>query len=337
MTTASELQRIRSMLLRLTLSVPIMLISETVLEEIEQRSKTDPVLFSLHCELLNRLSAITQPEDHGIMAQAYEIYGEAEVYLALTSRGVKLERTSGTGEHRQKRPDFVYRHNTGVLYFEVKTLEIAKPYSRHREIAIAALDTAVDLEMRAKRSGVHSSALAVSGHEEGSSPAARIDSTIARLRNLIDKGQVGFGPTVLVVHLGRLPTTFFGACALVPVFYCKAPQQTCVSGELWHIALGNRGERIFKLPDFEGMSNLDDHQTYSGILIDHPELVGITFFQPNWAAAPELLTIWNTRRQAGDEQPCGLKEADLETTFLRYSDGLNDDLNERGWRHSVFP
>lgn len=50
---------------------------------------------------------------------------------------------------------------------------------------------------------------------------------------------------------------------------------------------------MFRLPQFDGASNLDGRLTRQGLLLDYPELVAITFVLPRWSGPAELLTVWN--------------------------------------------
>ena len=256
-TINDEFSRVRSMLSRLTVSVPIMIMMAERVKAIEQGGETDRVLAALERELHTKLRAIKRPEDHPQMAQAYEVYSEACVYMAMKGRGIALHRTPGTGKHRQQRPDFVHQHASGNIYFEVKALEIADPLVRHNKIASEALDKAAELHARAQKPGVHFSEHVISGHLEGATAVERIDATIERIRNTIKPDPIHFGPTVLVVDLGRLSGVPQGPSGLLPVFFHDGPSaKSCVSGELWQIALGLPGEQIFVLPEFDGKSNL---------------------------------------------------------------------------------
>jgi hypothetical protein len=57
--------------------------------------------------------------------------------------------------------------------------------------------------------------------------------------------QIYFGPTVLVIDLGRYSTIPHGPSSLLPVFFHDGPPaESCVSGELWQIGLGQIGEQL---------------------------------------------------------------------------------------------
>jgi hypothetical protein len=167
----------------------------------------------------------------------------------------------------------------------------------------------------------------------------RIDDTIKKIKNNIKVSQIHYGPTVLVVDLGRLRGIPQGPSGLLPVFFHDGPPaESCVSGELWQIALGLKGERVFSLPEFDGKSNLGGHQTQRGILHEFPGLLAVTFMLPPWSENASLLTIWNIASdQTQLENPCTLSEHEIWELLAMYSDGLNDHRNELGYKYRVLP
>ena len=329
-----EFQRVSSMISAITTSVPIMMMSKERVERIERDLKTDETLCSLARELEKHIRAIKNPEDHVQMAQAYEAYSEASFYLEMKDRDTTLIRTPGTGKHKEKRPDFCHEYGPGKLYFELKALEISDPISRHTEIACKGLDIKADLDGRARKPGVHfGEPQEISGHFPGADAVELIDATIIKISNNIKTDQIQYGPTVLVVDLGRLSGSSQGPSGLLPVFYHdEPPAESCVSGEYWQIALGKPGEQVFRLPDFDGKTNLAGHQTQTGILHQFPSLVAVTFLIPAWSKKSELLTIWNASwDQDTLRNSCKLSEHDIENILCGYSDGVNDRRNESGW------
>jgi hypothetical protein len=113
LTTPQEFLRVSQMLANLTVSVPIALMTASRIDEIEKRSAGEPARASLNSKLRNKLKAVKGPQDHTPMGQAYEAYSEASSWLEMADRGVRLERTLGTGQKNQKRPDFVHQHASG--------------------------------------------------------------------------------------------------------------------------------------------------------------------------------------------------------------------------------
>ena len=99
----------------------------------------------------------------------------------------------------------------------------------------------------------------------------------------------------------------------------------------------NRGAAI-SLPKFDGESNLAAHQTRAEYLRSYPGLMAITFVHPRWNQKSELLTLWNVGFDRDlFTNPCTLNESEIDDLIHLYSDGVNDDSNERGWRYRVMP
>ena len=331
-TAAEEFGRVYSMLSRLSANFSVLLMTSEKIREFEDLAKKDQLMRSLVRELRQHLRSINGPEDYVSMSQAYEAYAEANFCLEMARRGVSLERTPGTASDRNKRPDFLYRHATGDIYFEVKALEIENPLFRHKEIAYAGLEAAADLDTRSRKPGIHFGETVFSGSAPSTSTSERIDLTITRIKNTIKPEQLLYGPTILVVDLGQLPVMPFGPSNLLPVFFNEGPPaESCVSGELWHIAVGASGERIFVLPEFEGASNLGGHLTMSGVLLERRELVGISFVLPSWSNSAEIFTIWNMAAdQSALQNKLTVSEQDIAELLKRVSDGVNDTNNECG-------
>ena len=340
LTTPEEFRRISQMLANLTVLIPIALMTASRIDEIQTRSASEPTLASLNNELRKKLKAVQGPQDHTPMAQAYEAYAEASFWLEMADRGVRLDRTPGTGQLKQKRPDFVHVHPAGNVYFEVKALEIADPTTRRNQIACDALDSAADLDARAREPGVHfGNPVEISGPLPGASLAERLDATIEKITNNVKRDQIHYGPTVLVVDLGRFNTIPYGPSSLLPIFFHDCPPaESCVSGELWQIGFGKIGEQLFSLPEFDGKSNLAGHQTRNGVFGECPGLMAITFVHPRWNQKSELFTLWNVGFDKNVLiNACSLSESDIDDLLYNFSDGVNDSSNERGWRFRVIP
>lgn len=339
-TLLDEFVRAQQIIAGLTTSMPMMLMVRQRIEEFDIVAQVEPLMTELCKELRKKFRAIKGPEDYTQMGQAYEVYAETSAYLELRNRGILLRRTPGTGKYRQKRPDFVHQHNSGNVYFEIKALEINDCLTRHKAIAEEGLEVRAELDQRARTPGVHFGIpQSVSGHKPGATAVQRIDETAQRIKNIIKPGQIEFGPTVLVVDLGRLGGVPFGPSGLLPVFFHDTPPaESCISGELWQIALGKPGEQIFHLPEFDGKSNLSGHQSELGVLHAFPSLMAITFQCPRWSQPAELLTIWNNGwDQSTLVNKPALKEHEIQDLLGSYSNGLNEQRNELGWNYRVIP
>ena len=117
------------------------------------------------------------------MGQAYEAYAETSACSELRKRGIALQRTPGTGQHKKQRPDFVHKHVSGDIFFEIKALDIADKLTRHQVIAKEGLEVRAELEQRARTPGVHfGRPQIVSGHRPAATAVQRIDETASASR-----------------------------------------------------------------------------------------------------------------------------------------------------------
>ena len=331
MSICEEHRRIQRMMAGLTISWPVVSMDPLMLAAIEKGSADgDDCLRSIEEEMLRHFHDVKQPEDRGPIAQAYAAYAEASVYILFKNKDIDLVRTPGTGQHAAKRPDFLYKHQSGEICFEVKCLDFEGGDARHKSIANEALENATDLDARARTPGGHVTEQVLSSFEPGATPADRIEKLIKKLSNNIKQGQLRHRPCILVVHLGRTMMVDDSPSCLLPVYYNDRPPVSCVSGELWHVALGRCGDMIYRLPDFEGAGNLDRPLGEKGILFQYPELLGISFVLPH-LSGPSETEIYSIRNisQTGDvcEIPCGLAEREIDELIYTYSDAVNNSNN----------
>jgi hypothetical protein len=135
-TAAQEHSRVYQMLSGLTANMSMIACADLGrIQQFETTAKSDPLMAELTGELRDRLAAVGGPEAFTEMSQAYEAFAEANFAFEMLGRGVRLARTPGTGNERQRRPDFVHGHAKGNLHFEVKALEIAEPTTRNNRNA----------------------------------------------------------------------------------------------------------------------------------------------------------------------------------------------------------
>lgn len=333
MNLRAEHLRISQMMAGLTTNWPIFRMQPDVLDEIEQKGNAgDVVLSAAYAAILRHLQKVRQPEDFGPIAQAYEEYSEVSVYLLLSRRGLSLARTAGTGEMKQKRPDFTCTHNGGNIYIEVKSLDFDEGWVRHRKLALDALDKQADLDRRARKPGVHfSEPIEISGFDAATGPADRIEIIIRKIRGNSKLDQLTYGPTLLVVDMGRLECEAQHPSALLPVYFNDGPPDPAIaSGELWHVACGLMGDMIYKIPEFAGKPNLDRPLTESGTLREFPELLGVSFVLHALSGPRRIYTIFNLRpdRQKW-RQSLSLDEYQVEELLHKMSDAMNDTSNSR--------
>jgi hypothetical protein len=333
-----ELVRIQSLFAQLTISWPVQRMSQRDLVEIERLSQAgNNLMQQLERELRKAFSKIKQPQDHQPIADAYAIYAEAQVALLFGGRAVNLERTPGTGGQRQKRPDFVFKAGRELLYFEVKCLDFEGGINSHIRIANDAFEVQLDLDDRAQSSGVHIGAMEISPFANTRGVTDRLEVLIDKIVGNIKSGQITYGPTVLVIEMGRIQADAHDPSSLTPVYYIHDyPGPACVSGELWQIALGRRGDQIYKLPDFEGQTNLDRLLEKDGVLRQFPELSAITFVVPGLSTPAKVYTIWNPEPKKFESISRGSISTQVVGNLVhQYSDAWNDTTNIHGFKYSL--
>ena len=351
MTTIGKLQsefvRISQMINALTVNFPLVAMEPEVLAQIETGYVTgDSVLCEAYRSLLRDFQSIKQPEAYQAISQLYEDYAEAAVYLLLTQRGALVERTEGTGQDKQKRPDFKCTHAGAEFYVEVKTLDVQDGWIRHKEVAQDGLQSRADLDARV-RSATEQKATEDDGHgsptvnwgapvsmspfNRGIALSQRIDLVIKKIKTNVKREQLSLGPTLLVVHLGRVDITNSHPSSLLPVYFDRLHDEACASGELWHVALGRIGNAIYAPPEFAGRPNLAGELTQTGVLIEYPELLG-TAFVFTVSGTDRIYTIQNLG--ALDQSKAG-KDIELVFALQRLSDALNSSHNEAAHRYQV--
>ncbi len=326
----TEALRIKQMMSGLTINWPIFLMDFTTLDLIESGATNgDEVLAQAKNDLFSSLRSITTPENYNAISQAYEFYEEANIYLLLRSRGFPLIRTPGTGGHGQKRPDFQCNHPQGTFYIEIKTLDFQDGWVRHKAIANDALEAKAELDARARKPGVHvGNPTEISSHRPGSSAADRIETAIKKIKSNIKRDQLRYGPTILVIDLSRLSLDAHDPSSLVPIYF-DDQTQSCASGELWHVSFGEMGDRIFVRPEFEGKSNLDRKLQETGVYVECPELMALTFIIRPLSGPAKVYSFQKfTPDFSGLTNQTALKEHQIEEILDQISDASNDSRNE---------
>jgi hypothetical protein len=334
MTLRPEHARVSQLMSDLTISWPIVCIDPDVLDDIEKSAGAGDALLARSCKaMLGHFKNIRQPQDQIPISQAYEEYSEASIYLLLKQRGLNLDRTPGTGGVGKKRPDFVHSQNNGELYIEVKSLDFDEGQFRHNRLAVRAMENAAELDGRSRTPGVHiGRELEISSFDLGAGPAERIEIIIRKVRGNAKLEQLRYGPTLLVVDLGRLNVDATDPSCLTPIYFDQgaAGDPACASGELWHISLGRVGNMIYKLPSFAGQTNLDRQLTEDGTLVEYPELLGISFVVRRPRGPSKLYTIWNLRPDVSNlANGLTLEEDELGAVIHQISDVWNNTANER--------
>jgi hypothetical protein len=193
------------------------------------------------------------------------------------------------------------------------------------------------LDARAHSPGVHiSKPVAISGFEFGATPRERVETLIHRIRGAVKRDQIRFGPTVLMVHLGRLDSDANDPSALLPIYFHQHDPQACASGELWHVALAQKGNAFYKIPEFTGKTNIDGEIKETGTLVEFNELVGIAFFVPGQSHASRIFALQNlVPDQSGLIESPAVAESEVTGFLLAIADAMNDSQNSFAHEHQI--
>jgi hypothetical protein len=222
----------------------------------------------------------------------------------------------------------------------VKSLDFDEGWVRHQKLALDALGKKADLDERARKPGIHfGEPIEISGFEPGAEPADRIEIVIRKIRGNAKFDQLTYGPTLLVIDMGRIECESQHPSALLPVYFNEGPPDPAIaSGELWHAALGRVGDMIYRLPEFAGKSNLDRPLKETGTLTEFPELLGMSFVLRRSSGLDQIYSILNLIPDAAKwSNPLTIGEHDVEELLHKMSDAMNDTANSRAIEHQRRP
>jgi hypothetical protein len=254
-----------------------------MLQLMDDEALIDPTMKTFVDEMLKRLQAESPRPQHEIYPEVLEIYSEALVYRLLKEQGggrLKIKKVPRDG------PDFecVLRYGepgTGdrdlIFYIEVKTLDIVDPVQRLPQVLDEGLDTAIELERQQLAGGkVAIAEQVIAPYRKGDvdtaydprSPRLVIETLINKAGGNFKASQFKRGPTFALASLLRLPLPGQGSSTLAPFFYYPGRGGACISGVLWHMAFGEIGAPVHRLPEFEGAGTSDGKLERAGLLVD---------------------------------------------------------------------
>jgi hypothetical protein len=258
---------------------------------IEDDALTDNSVKTFAREMLKKLTAKTKSPRHEVYRSVFETYSEALIFLLLRERAGKSLKIEKIAETAEAGPDFkceLLTERNGqtqclTFYIEVKSLDIVDATQRLPQM----LDEGMDAQIELNRQFAEGRPVAIAEREiaphrgYGDTPGYDHHSVKAVIENIIKKATGNFkntqfrrGPTFALVNLLRLPLPGQGTGALAPFYYDPRMGGACVSGVLWHVAFGEVGASIHKMPDFEGAGTFDGTLQRTGILLDQSLLLG---------------------------------------------------------------
>lgn len=256
------------------------------------------------------------------LKSAFEVYSEYAIFHEIMSKRIPIERVP---EEKEARPDFKVSINGEDLYLEAKVLGWASGGIQHNAAINDGIDAQISIEEQL------SDGKTVAFGESEISPLRTtkesiehpekyfIEAISAKLNQNVKPAQLKLGPTLLICDLTSLnhPSDHRKSSVIV---HNDNMYDSFSSGELWHIAFGEYGDRILKAIEFEGKSNISGKLQRNGVLIEHKELIGV---------------IFRISKLSGEcSYSCLIKSEHFDkygSLVTQLSDCWNDDENSNAW------
>lgn len=276
------------------------LIRQPVLDAIDDGANSnDLTLSGLRTDILSRMNAWRNVEDHAARSSFFDIYSEATFYLA----GSKRIALKGIPRSSSSTPDFRTVQEPEIC-FEVKTLDVADPDTAYTKQMEAGLEGNIEAHEEAQRKGVGFSTQFFSPHGSENTWPEIMAQTMRKLSSHVKRAQYVNAPTFLVANLGRLAVRV-DAEQLSPEFVFPGEDTFYgnpleISGQLWTIA-NHQLDDAFYWVDPDGRRKSDVIKR-AGLLRDFPFIQGIIFMNEPWSEfaratdwrdAYRFLGVWN--------------------------------------------
>ena len=231
-----------------------------------------------------------------------------------------------------KTPDFQITFNDKRFSLEVKTLNQVYPSLKYKEEQEEFLKTKIKLEEELREKKVAFGINVIQPYKgknenyDYSSVVLVIETLINKIEHNLKLGQYpsSFDRRILWVVLDQLPLFNEGKKISVPVYPDFSYSCSCISGELWYTCFGERGDLIFKPPEFEGKSNVDRRLEKNGVMKTYRELDGVVFLVVQLDGEKEIVAF----HRYGDSL--------LEEFFYTFADYTNNDMNENDYYYKLF-
>ncbi|MDT8445729.1 MAG: site-specific integrase [bacterium] len=245
----------------------------TILQQITKEfayflEDSEELMFKQYGEVAKRF-VIQSLNEFGNVVPLMQLHGvvrEAKIYKELRASLPQLEKNpEGTAG---KKPDFTYflPYNKTKYYFEVKSLHQLNGKSKYKNILDQFTNAKIDIEdqlKKGKRLAISITTVEPYKKDQDDkkdhlptydpwSAKMIICSIIKQIEQNLKEGQFQLGPTILVVDLSQLPThgSSIQNAQRVITQTDYSPHYDR-SGELWHVAFGQKHFQIFKPEPFE--------------------------------------------------------------------------------------
>jgi hypothetical protein len=246
--------------------------------EIDNESTSDPFAEKTVKDILKLLKGYNVGYSEKLKS-AFEVYSEYAIFHEIKSKGIAIERVP---EGKESRPDFKISLGGKDLYLEAKVLGWSSGGIQHNAAINAGIDAQISIEEQlkaGKRIAFGESEVSPLGTTEESVENPEkyfIEAISSKLNQNVKSSQLKLGPTFLICDITSIchPSEPRTSCAIV---HNENMYNSFSSGELWHIAFGEHGDKLLKAIEFEGKSNVSGRLTRNGVLVENTELVGVIF------------------------------------------------------------
>ncbi len=287
------------------------------------------------------LESINKIDYDSMFKSAYEAYNEAITFSDL-SRICDIVNIPETDEST---PDFKVEfkrdgnEKLDIIYMELKTIAFSDGnlnYLRSQESALKARIKSEDEIKKGRKCVITERIIDPFGNNRKSNPSGsgfeeqfdieyssfKDDIRIIRdkIKNNFKESQFTNGDTIMIVDLNQLGFNVRNEdCVAVERSFNHVGY---TSGLLWNVAFGKEGDRLFLMPQFEGMPNLDDTTLgFNGILVDYDIIKGLLFIS---GRTPEERSLFGFYKYK-DQDSSVAHFINLVSTFY------NDDRNSYGF------
>jgi hypothetical protein len=205
-------------------------------------------------------------------------FAELLMFVRLSEK-CSIEKVSET---TTKTPDFRV-HNFGSLFIEFKALSFVDGAYNYHNSMLEALDNKIEMEAKLQagaRVAITTQAIQPflkSSREKDYDPQSitmAVEALIEKIAQNIKPGQLGHGPTLLLVDLEQFPLPGKDNELLEKESYSVSSDEWH-SGVLWHVAFGRTGMPLKKMVDFKGLDISDKLLAVDGVLWKYPQLAGL--------------------------------------------------------------
>lgn len=256
------------------------------------------------------------------LKSAFEVYSEYAIFHEIRSKGIPIERVP---EGKEARPDFKISRGGEDLYLEAKVLGWASGGIQHNAAINDGIDAQISIEDQIKDGKnvafgeSEISPLGTTKESIENPDKYFIEAISAKLNQNVKSAQLKLGPTFLICDLTSLhhPSDYRKSSVIV---HNDNIYDSYSSGELWHIAFGEHGDRILKAIEFEGKPNVSGKLQRNGVLIEYEELIGVIFRVSNLSGVCSYSCLIKAKHFD--------KYGDL---IIHLSDCWNDDNNSNAW------